>query len=74
MNNKTLHLVTYTLVVVGALNWGLIGLLNFNLVNALLGAWPNIEKLAYLLIGAAAAYDFAGHAKYCKICGEKKNK
>ena len=72
MNNKTLHIVTYSLVVVGALNWGLIGLLDFNLVNALLGTWPNVEKLVYLLVGAAAVYDFAGHMKYCKYCGNKK--
>ena len=72
MDKKTLHMLTYSLVVVGALNWGLLGLLNFNLVNALLGAWPSVEKLVYLLIGAAAIYDFASHAKYCKYCGDKK--
>ncbi|OGK40657.1 hypothetical protein A2954_02105 [Candidatus Roizmanbacteria bacterium RIFCSPLOWO2_01_FULL_37_12] len=74
MNNKTLHLITYSLVVVGALNWGLVGLLDFNLVNALFGSWPNVEKLVYVLVGASAVYDFAGHSKYCKYCGEKSEK
>lgn len=73
MNNKTLHLLTYSLVVVGALNWGLVGLLDFNLVNALFGTWPNVEKLVYLLVGASAVYDFAGHMKYCKYCSDKKS-
>ncbi|MBI4226186.1 DUF378 domain-containing protein [Candidatus Roizmanbacteria bacterium] len=72
MDKKTLHLLTYSLVVVGALNWGLWGLFNFNLVNTLLGAWPNLERLVYVLVGASAVYDFAGHSKYCKYCGEKK--
>ena len=72
MDKKTLHLITYSLVVVGALNWGLWGLFNFNLVNSLLGSWPSVEKLVYLLVGASAIYDFAGHMKYCKYCGERK--
>ena len=72
MNNKTLHLITYSLVVVGALNWGLVGLLDFNLVNALFGAWPTVEKLVYLLVGVSAVYDFAGHKNYCKYCGGEK--
>jgi len=73
MNNKTLHLVTYTLVVVGALNWGLVALLDLNLVNALFGSWPMVEKLVYLLVGVSAVYDFAGHMKYCKYCSDKKS-
>ncbi|OGK13341.1 hypothetical protein A3C98_02920 [Candidatus Roizmanbacteria bacterium RIFCSPHIGHO2_02_FULL_37_15] len=73
MDKKTLHILTYSFVVVGALNWGLVALLNFNLVNALFGSWPTVERLIYLLVGASAVYDFAGHAKYCKYCGEKKS-
>ena len=72
MNEKPLHMVTFILVVVGALNWGLVGLLNFNLVNALLGAWPTVEKLVYLLVGVSAVYHLATHMKYCKYCGDKK--
>ncbi|OGK20867.1 hypothetical protein A2866_04875 [Candidatus Roizmanbacteria bacterium RIFCSPHIGHO2_01_FULL_39_8] len=71
-NAKLIHIVTYSLVIVGAVNWGLVGLLNFNLVNTLLGSWPTVEKLVYILVGASAVYDFATHMKYCKYCGEKK--
>ena len=66
------HMATYLLVIVGALNWGLVGLLGFNLVNALLGSWPTVEKLVYILVGASAVYDFVAHMKYCKYCGDKK--
>lgn len=46
------------LVVVGAVNWGLVGLggflkMNLNLVNLLLGSWPMAEWIVYLLVGVA---------------------
>lgn len=47
------------LVVIGALNWGLVGLgdfmgSNLNVVNMLLGGWPQVESLLYVLIGLSA--------------------
>jgi uncharacterized membrane protein YuzA (DUF378 family) len=71
-NEKLIHLVTYSLVIVGAVNWGLVGLLDLNLVNLLLGSWPILEKIVYILVGVSAVYDFVGHMKYCKYCSEKK--
>lgn len=68
---KELHMVSFTLVVVGALNWGLVALLNFNLVNALLGSWPGVEKLVYVLVGVAAVYVAATHMQDCKVCSKK---
>lgn len=69
---KSLHMVTYLLVIVGAVNWGLVGLLNLNLVNVLVGSWPILEKAVYILVGLSAVYDFVAHMKYCKYCSEKK--
>ncbi|OGK56830.1 hypothetical protein A3J15_01900 [Candidatus Roizmanbacteria bacterium RIFCSPLOWO2_02_FULL_38_10] len=69
MNNKQLlHLITYTLVMIGALNWGLVGLFEVNLVNMILGAYPTIEKLVYILVGLSALYDIVVHKTNCKIC------
>ncbi len=56
---KPLYLVAGILVLVGALNWGLVGLgafmsMNLNLVNLLLGAWPQVEWIVYLLVGVSA--------------------
>lgn len=65
---KVLHVVTYALVIVGALNWGLIGLFNYNLVNMLLGGMPSLEKLVYVLVGLSAVVSVATHAKTCKEC------
>lgn len=62
-----LHKASALLVWVGALNWGLVGALDFNLVNKLLGAWPLAEKVVYILVGVSALLMLM-HAK-CKQCG-----
>ncbi len=65
---KSLHKVTYILLVVGGLNWGLEAL-GFNLVNMLVGSWPMVERLVYLLVGVSAVYELFGHKGNCKECG-----
>jgi len=49
-----LHKAAWALVMVGALNWGLIGLAKMNLVMALLGSWPMVERVVYVLVGLSA--------------------
>lgn len=71
---KSLHFVSYLLVVVGALNWGLVGLFKFNLVNAVVGSWPSVEMLVYVLVGAAAVYEVLTHGMRCKECMEMMKK
>lgn len=68
---RILHVVSYILVFVGGLNWGLIGLFNFNVVGTLLGTMPTIEKVVYILVGAATVYLIATHMTYCKYCSKK---
>ncbi len=65
---KNLHMVTFLLVVVGALNWGLVGLFDFNLVAVLLGAWPMVERTVYILVGLSAVYTLVTHKAGCKYC------
>ena len=71
MNMKMLHMAAFILVVVGGVNWGLMGLMNFNLVNALLGSMPVVEKIVYILVGASAVYLAATHMGDCKVCAKK---
>lgn len=71
---KNLHLVTFTLLVVGGLNWGLVGLLDLNLVTAIFGSMPTIEKIVYILVGLSALYEFATHQARCKECAEMMKK
>lgn len=67
---KMFHMVAFTLLIVGGLNWGLWALLNFNLVNTVLGAWPTVEKLVYILVGVSAVYIAATHMSDCKVCAK----
>jgi uncharacterized membrane protein YuzA (DUF378 family) len=51
---KALHMIAFVLVVVGGLNWGLVGAFEFNLVTKLLGSWPMVETIVYVLVGLSA--------------------
>lgn len=52
---KILRIVSLTLLIVGGLNWGLIGLFDFNLVGFLFDGFSNIiSRIIYALVGAAA--------------------
>ena len=53
---NTLDWIAFVLVIIGGLNWGLVGLFNFNLVTTIFGALPWLERLVYILVGIAAAY------------------
>lgn len=71
---KNLHMVSWILIIVGALNWGLVGLGGFlggswNVVNMILGSWPQVESLVYVLVGAAAVYEVVSHKNNCRQCG-----
>lgn len=46
--------VAFWLVVIGALNWGMVGLFNFNLVSFLLGDMTLWSRIVYIIIGLAA--------------------
>ena len=53
---KTVNIVALILVIVGALNWGLIGLLSFDLVAAIFGVMTVLSRVVYTLVGIAAVY------------------
>ena len=46
--------VSFILVLIGALNWGLLGLLNFNLVSFIFGSVPFLARAIYILVGVSA--------------------
>ena len=53
---RTLNILTLVLLIVGGINWGLIGLFDFNLVAAIFGAGTVITRLVYIIVGACALY------------------
>lgn len=44
------------LVIIGGLNWGLVGLANFNLVETIFGSWGGLVKIIYILVGLSALW------------------
>lgn len=66
--NKMVHMVSFILLVVGGLNWGLVGLFGFNLVESILGGIPMLERAVYVLVGLSAVYLAAVHNKECSNC------
>lgn len=48
---KVLYYIALTLVIIGALNWLLIGLLNFDLVATLFGNMSVLSRIVYVLVG-----------------------
>lgn len=53
---KAVNWIAMILVVVGGLNWGLVGALNINLVAAIFGDMSSLSRLVYVLVGLAAVY------------------
>lgn len=51
---KIVKYISYILVIIGALNWGLVGILNFNLVSFLLGDMTVLARIVYSLVGISA--------------------
>ena len=54
-----LRILTLILLIVGGLNWGLVRLFDFNLVNAIFGGIPWLERLIYILVGLSAVVQLA---------------
>jgi len=73
---KALHGVAFVLVIIGALNWGLVALgsyagSNYNVVNLILGQWSWLENLVYLLVGLSALVLGFSHKKDCRACSNQ---
>jgi uncharacterized protein len=52
----TLITIALILVIIGAINWGLVGFFNFNLVSAIFGERSAVSKVLYALVGIAGLY------------------
>jgi len=55
MKKNALDWIALILVIIGGLNWGLVGALQFNLVEALFGV-ATVARVIYSLVGIAALY------------------
>ena len=60
---KTLDAIVLTLVIIGAINWGLIGFFNFNLVDTLFGSVNWLTRVIYAVVGVAGIYSIAFYGR-----------
>jgi uncharacterized membrane protein YuzA (DUF378 family) len=49
-------LIALILVIVGGLNWGLVGLFNFDLVATIFGMGSTLARIVYIVVGLSAVY------------------
>jgi uncharacterized membrane protein YuzA (DUF378 family) len=62
---KALHMIAWILVIIGGLNWLLIGLFNLNVVTYL---GDTLARIVYVLVGLSALYELFTHKANCKMC------
>lgn len=60
---KILNCIALTLVIIGALNWLLVGLIDFNLVDKLFGVGSILSKIIYIIVGIAGLWSLSFYSK-----------
>ena len=53
---KIIDTIALVLIIIGAINWGLIGIFNFNLVETLFGGFSVLSRIVYILVGIAGLW------------------
>ncbi|MBO8462899.1 MAG: DUF378 domain-containing protein [Firmicutes bacterium] len=56
MGSKILNYIALILVIIGAINWGLVGLIKFDLVAFLFGNLSLLSRIVYILVGVSGIY------------------
>jgi uncharacterized membrane protein YuzA (DUF378 family) len=69
MQSKAFDITALTIVIIGAVNWGLVGFFNFNLVGLLTGG-SVISRVIYAIVGLAGLYMLT---MYGRLGGENTN-
>lgn len=56
MKKDTLGMIALVLTIIGGINWGLVGVVNLDLVALIFGFMPLLQKIIYILVGLSALY------------------
>lgn len=67
-NKKPLHMITFLLLVIGGLNWLLVGLFGWDVGMLFGGMGAAISRVLYVLVGLSAIVELAMHKGNCKCC------
>jgi uncharacterized protein len=66
MKKCGVHKLAFVLLVIGGLNWGLVGFFKWDLVQAIFGGWPWLVRVVYALVGLSALAMLG--KRWCKPC------
>lgn len=70
MNNKALDCIALTIAIIGAINWGLIGIFSFDLVAFIFGNLSWISRIIYTLVGISGIYLITFYMYTCRAAKE----
>ncbi|HVY67272.1 MAG TPA: DUF378 domain-containing protein [Patescibacteria group bacterium] len=65
---KALHIIAWILVIIGGLNWLLVGLFKWDIGSLFGGMDMMVSRIIYILVGLAALYELFTHKSNCKMC------
>ena len=71
MNTKGLDYFILTIVIIGAVNWGLIGFFGFNLVTFLFGEMTLLSRIVYAVVGLSGLYMLSLYGRVNSAIGER---
>lgn len=63
-----IHIVTFTLLVIGGLNWLALGLFGWEIGELFGGQMEIVSRVIYVLVGLSAVYEIFTHKSNCKVC------
>ena len=72
---KVLDIIVTVLLVIGAINWGIVGLFGFNVVGTLFGEATALTRVIYTIVGLAGIYEAVSvsfgfdslHDRWCEV-------
>lgn len=65
-----MHMAAFILLIVGGINWLLVGVFGSDIGDFLFGGMDApVSRLIYVLVGVAALYEVTMHKKGCRVCG-----
>jgi len=62
-------MIAFILLVIGGINWGLVGAFDYNLVGKIFGDGSSISTVIYVLVGLSAIFEVVTHKGNCRRCG-----
>lgn len=71
--SNPITLVATILLIIGGLNWGLVGLFNFDLVAAIFGSGSILARIVYVVVGLSAIGVLLEVFGLCPLCKEKQS-